>query len=109
MTEIENKLPTATPLRPKKRAILVGASSGIGAALAHRLADEGFQVALLARRAEMLEKLTNEINSKHGETRVIHYIHDVTDYKSVPELLKKIISDLGGLILSSTMQALPLA
>ena len=97
MTEIENKLPTATPLRPKKRAILVGASSGIGAALAHRLADEGFQVALLARRAEMLEKLTNEINSKHGETRVIHYIHDVTDYKSVPELLKKIISDLGGL------------
>ena len=97
MTEVENKLPTATPLTPKKRAILVGASSGIGAALAHRLADEGFQVALLARRAEMLEELTNEINSKHGETRAIHYIHDVRDYKSVPELLKKIISDLGGL------------
>ncbi len=97
MTEVEKKLPTATPLRPKKRAILVGASSGIGAALAHRLADEGFQVALLARRAEMLEALTNEINSKHGETRAIHYIHDVTDYESVPELLKKIISDLGGL------------
>ena len=59
MTETENKLPTATPLEPKKRAILVGASSGIGAALAHRLADEGYQIALLARRAEMLESLTN--------------------------------------------------
>ncbi|MCP4139834.1 MAG: SDR family NAD(P)-dependent oxidoreductase [Chloroflexi bacterium] len=97
MTEVENKLPAETPLSPKKRAIIVGASSGIGAALAHRLADEGFLVALLARRAEMLEKLTNEINSKHGETRAINYIHDVTDYESVPELLKKIISDLGGL------------
>ena len=96
MTET-NKLPTATPLTPKKRAILVGASSGIGAALAHRLADEGFQVALLARRAEMLENLTNEINSKHGETRAIYYTHDVIDYESVPELLKKIMSDLGGL------------
>ncbi|OQX65399.1 MAG: hypothetical protein B5M51_00865 [Anaerolinea sp. 4484_236] len=92
----KDKLPTATPLTPKKRAILVGASSGIGAALAHRLVDEGYQVALLARRAEMLETLTNEINSKHGETRAIYYIHDVTDYESVPELLKKIISDLGG-------------
>ncbi len=97
MTNTENNLPTATPLTPKKRAILVGASSGIGAALAHRLADEGYQIALLARRAEMLEELTNEINSKHGETRAIHYVHDVTDYQAVPELFKKIISDLGGL------------
>ena len=97
MTKTEKKLSKATPLTPKKRAILVGASSGIGAALAHRLADEGYQIALLARRAEMLESLTNEINSKHGETRAIHYIHDVTDYESVPELLKKIVSDLGGL------------
>ncbi|MBT3339160.1 MAG: SDR family NAD(P)-dependent oxidoreductase [Anaerolineae bacterium] len=97
MTNIQENLPSATPLNPKKRAIVVGASSGIGAALAHRLADEGYQIALLARRVEMLEKLTNEINSRHGETRAIHYVHDVTDHESVPELLKKIISDLGGL------------
>ena len=96
MTKTESKLSTATPLIQKKRAILVGASSGIGAALAHRLADEGYQIALLARRAEMLEELTNEINSKHGETRAIHYVHDVTDYESVPELLIKILADLGG-------------
>lgn len=97
MTKAEKKLPTATPLTPKKRAILVGASSGIGAALAHRLADEGYQIALLARRAEMLETLTNEINSKHGATRAIHYVHDVTDYESVPELFRQIVADLGGL------------
>ena len=97
MTKFENKLASATPLSPKKRAVLVGASSGIGAALAHRLADEGYQIALLARRVEMLEMLTNEINSKHGETRAIHYVHDVTDYESVPALLQHIIADLGGL------------
>ena len=96
MTNI-NTLSTATPLTPKKRAILVGASSGIGAALAHRLTDEGYQVALLARRAEMLGNLTNEINQKHEEPRALHYVHDVTDYESIPELLKKIIADLGGL------------
>ncbi|MBT7782120.1 MAG: SDR family NAD(P)-dependent oxidoreductase, partial [Anaerolineae bacterium] len=94
---IRQKLATSTPLTPQKRAILVGASSGIGAALARRLADEGYQIALLARRAEMLETLTNEINLKHGETRAIYYIHDVTDYEAVPKLLKKIIVELGGI------------
>ncbi len=97
MTKTGQNLATPTPLSPQKRAILVGASSGIGAALAHRLADEGYQIALLARRAEKLSALADEINSKHGETRAIYYIHDVTDYESVPELLQKIITDLGGL------------
>ncbi len=97
MSETKLSVPAATPLQPRKRAILVGASSGIGAALARRLTDEGYTVALLARRAEMLENLTNEINSKHGETRAIHYLHDVTDYDSVPELFRQIVKDLGGL------------
>jgi short-subunit dehydrogenase len=45
----------------------------------------------------MLEMLTNEINLKHGETRALSYIHDVTDYDSVPELFRQIVADLGGL------------
>jgi len=94
MTE---NLPAETPLTPQKRAIIVGASSGIGAALARHLADEGYLVALLARRAELLEKLTNEINTKHGSPRALYYIHDVTDYESVPALYRQIVSDLGGL------------
>lgn len=97
MNPSEKKLPAATPLKPQKRAVLVGASSGIGAALARRLTDEGYLVALLARRGEMLEMLTNEINLKHGATRAVYYIHDVKDYDSVPALLRQIISDLGGL------------
>jgi decaprenylphospho-beta-D-erythro-pentofuranosid-2-ulose 2-reductase len=87
----------ATPLTPRKRAILVGASSGIGAALARRLADEGWTLALLARRADRLSALCEEINTTAGEVRAIPYVHDVTKPDSVPDLLQKIMADLGGL------------
>ncbi len=89
--------PPATPLQPRKRAILVGASSGIGAALARQLASEGWTLALLARRADRLAALCEEINAAAGEIRAVPYIHDVTDTASVPELMKKILADLGGL------------
>jgi short-subunit dehydrogenase len=89
--------PRATPLRPRKRAILVGASSGIGAALAKQLASEGWTLALLARRAGRLSALAEEINTAAGERRAVPYVHDVTDTASVPGLLKKILADLGGL------------
>jgi len=75
----------------------VGASSGIGAALARLLALEGYSVALLAPRQEELDNLCNEINRQNGMVRAVAYQHDVTDHASVPGLLVKIISDLGGL------------
>ena len=90
-------IPPTTPLNPRKRAILVGASSGIGAALAHRLAREGFTVACLARRAELLQTLCDEINQTSGETRAVPYTHDVTNTKVIPQLFKDIVTDFGGL------------
>ncbi|MDO9130787.1 MAG: SDR family NAD(P)-dependent oxidoreductase [Anaerolineales bacterium] len=89
--------PRATPLHPRRRAIIVGASSGIGAALARQLALEGYTLALLARREEMLRSLCAEINTQFNETRAIAYAHDVTDYDFVPGLLQRILADLGGL------------
>jgi short-subunit dehydrogenase len=89
--------PRPTPLRPRRRAIIVGASSGIGAALARRLAGEGYTLALLARRADLLNGLCEEINREAGETRALFYPHDVTDYASVPGLLQQVLADLGGL------------
>ena len=45
----------ATPLQPRRRGIIIGASDGLGAALARRLAREGYTLALLARRKDKLE------------------------------------------------------
>lgn len=89
--------PRATPLQPRKRAIVVGASSGIGAALVRRLAREGYIVAALARRTDRLTALCAEINHAAGDVRVVPYSHDVTNHLSVPALLQQIITDLGGL------------
>ncbi len=87
----------ATPLHPRRIGIIVGASSGIGAALARQLANEGYTLALLARRKDLLESLCEQINRDSGEARACFYIHDVADYGKVPDLLRRIVSDLGGL------------
>jgi short-subunit dehydrogenase len=98
MPQLKSSLPPrATPLRPRRRAIIVGASAGIGAALARRLAREGYTLGLLARRADLLEALCKEIDAAAGETRALFYVHDVTDYAAVPDLLDRIVADLGGL------------
>jgi short-subunit dehydrogenase len=87
----------ATPLRPRRRAIIVGASDGIGAALARRLAREDYTLALLARRQDKLESICNEINAAYNESRARTYVHDVTEYERAPELLRRIVAELGGL------------
>lgn len=87
----------ATPLNPRRRGIIIGASDGIGAALARRLAREGYSLALLARRQDKLESLCQEINQPSREGRARAYAHDVADYEKVPDLLRRIVADLGGL------------
>jgi short-subunit dehydrogenase len=53
------------PLEPQKRAIVIGASSGIGAALVRHLVHEGYRVAALARREAKLKELCEQSrNSK---------------------------------------------
>ena len=87
----------ATPLNPRRRGIIIGASDGIGAALARRLAKEGYTIALVARRKDKLNTLCAEINSAEKDACVFPYVHDVANYDEVPDLLRKIIADLGGL------------
>ncbi len=77
----------------RRRAVVVGASSGIGAAVAKRLARAGYMVALVARRGDQLAELAAEI----GDDRAFVYEHDVTNYAEVPALFDRIVDDLHGL------------
>ncbi len=59
-------------------ALITGASSGIGAEFARRLAAHGMHLVLTARRKELLEKLADELHTRHGtKTEII--IGDLTD------------------------------
>lgn len=86
------------PLQPIKRAIVVGASSGIGAALTHELVGQGYLVAALARREAELTALCTMLNALSPDTpRAFAYVHDVTDVDVVPALFQRIVQELGGL------------
>lgn len=85
----------ATPLNPRRRGIIIGASAGLGAELARKLTHEGYALALLARSKDKLDLLCNELNTKEQLARA--YVHDVSEHSKVPELLRKIVAELGGL------------
>jgi NAD(P)-dependent dehydrogenase (short-subunit alcohol dehydrogenase family) len=82
---------------PWKQAIIVGASSGVGAALARRLVAAGCTVAVVARRNDELVKLRDELNRAAGRQAVIIAQHDVHDRAAVPALFQNLARELGGL------------
>jgi uncharacterized protein len=51
---------------PHGRAVVTGASSGIGHAMARGLAARGHALLLVARRAERLEQLATQLRAQHG-------------------------------------------
>jgi NADP-dependent 3-hydroxy acid dehydrogenase YdfG len=65
-------------------AVITGASSGIGAASAARLAEAGYRVVLTARRADRLAQVAEQITAAGGRA-VVHEL-DVTDRQAVAEL-----------------------
>ena len=85
----------------RKRAVIVGASSGIGEAVARRLAAQGWGVALVARREEELNRLANELNAQRGAASAVPaaraYVHDVREYECVRALVQRIAQELGGI------------
>jgi len=94
---------------PWKRALIIGASSGIGEELARQLARGGCKVALVARRADELTRIAGSLNAERGAGIALTFPHDVLETECIPALFQKIAHDLGGLdlvIYSSGVQPL---
>lgn len=75
-------------------AILTGASSGIGAALAAELARRGMRVGLVARREERLRQVADEIRSAGGTAAWA--TADVTDRSRLFAACDALTEELGG-------------
>lgn len=76
-----------------RHALVVGASSGIGEAIALQLAREGAAVALVARREAELRRVADAIQAGGG--RALVHAHDVTDFAAVAPLFERIVAELG--------------
>jgi NADP-dependent 3-hydroxy acid dehydrogenase YdfG len=72
-------------------AVITGASSGIGEATARALAADGHRVALLARRADRIHAVADELG-----TGAIAIEADVTDRDSIVAAAERVQQELGG-------------
>ena len=77
------------------RTILTGASSGIGHALALRLAEQGARLVLASRNQERLAALAEAIRAKGGSATVVPT--DVADPAQRARLVEESLTALGGL------------
>lgn len=75
----------------KGTVIVTGASRGIGAAIARRLAAEGYDLALVARNAELLQQV---VESLEGAGRFIAVPADVSDAAAATDLVDRVQEEL---------------
>lgn len=76
-----------------RHVVVTGASSGIGLAIAHRLASEGARVSLLARRLDRLEQAASEVRASGGEGGA--FACDVTDRAGVEAAFDRAVAAFG--------------
>lgn len=78
----------------QQRIVLTGATSGIGLVTARMAAREGARLVLAARSEDALRRLTNEINSRGGES--IYVVADVGSESDVRRIAESAIERFGG-------------
>ena len=76
-----------------KTALVTGASSGMGAAIAKELAKQGAQVLLLARNEARLKQVETEIKAAGGQARF--YTVDLGDTEAVKSVAQRIQTEVG--------------
>jgi NAD(P)-dependent dehydrogenase (short-subunit alcohol dehydrogenase family) len=79
-----------------KRALVTGASSGIGRKVAQAYAQAGADVALAARNVEALETVAGELEADGG-AKVVAIRCDVTRPEQVNGMVDRVIAELGGI------------
>ncbi len=72
-----------------KKAIIVGASSGIGEEMAKQLSERGYQLGLMARRIELLNNLNDELGGNHVVMQI-----DLQNFDDAEKKLVTMISEL---------------
>ena len=76
-----------------KTAVITGAGSGVGRAIALKLAQQGWRVAIIGRRAEALQE-TIALAGTHAP-HITHHICDVGEAAAVAATGKRILSEFG--------------
>ena len=66
---------------PYKHVLLIGATSGIGRAMADRLVSEGVKVTAVGRRRDRLD----EFVAKHGEEKADRVAFDISKIDRIPK------------------------
>jgi uncharacterized protein len=84
-----SKLPNS---RSRPLALVTGASSGIGAAYAERLARDGYDLILVARRRERLEVLAERLRHE-TDTNAEPLVADLTDAGALSQLESRVADD----------------
>lgn len=79
-----------------KTAIITGASSGIGAAIAKVLSGEGANVVLAARRIDKLKEVEQVISSQ-GNGKALAVRTDISNREDVENLVKKVEEAFGSI------------
>lgn len=80
----------------ERTCVVTGASRGIGRGIAKVLAAEGCRVAIVARRANLLDELADEVAAA-GHTRPLVLAEDLTAEDAPKRIKERVLGEFGGL------------